>query len=102
MGVRHLSVEAATAHLSLSVKEVSCFRLAFWLCLCLWSQTQRFQTDVPRASEIQCVFVSSGSWGIPVLQERGLSVKQCVILFCRGKQVFNISGKTEIRELWGW
>lgn len=76
MGVRHLSVEAATAHLSLSVKEVSCFKLAIWLCLCLWSQTQRFQTDVPRP-EIRCVFAFSGSWGIPVLQESALGEGVC-------------------------
>lgn len=51
MGAGHLDVEAATAHLPLSVKGVPCSRLAFWLCPCLWSQTQSFQTDVPRASE---------------------------------------------------
>lgn len=65
-----------------------------------------FQTDVPRASETQCVFVSSGIWSVPVLQKKKKKVcsrvEGCVISSCRGKQVFNISGRTETRELWGW
>lgn len=46
-----------------------------------------------------------------ILQEAGVSrcykkegtrVEGCVILSCRSKQVCNISGRTETRELWGW
>lgn len=45
MGARDLSVETATARLSLFILET-----CLWLCPCLCSPVQSFQTDVPRAS----------------------------------------------------
>lgn len=46
MGAEDLSVETATACLSLSILEA-----CVWLCPCLCSPALSFQTDVPRASE---------------------------------------------------
>lgn len=46
---------------------------------------------LPQEAGVSRCYKKEGSW-----------VEGCVILSCRGKQVCNISGRTETRDLWGW
>lgn len=84
---------------SASQRCVSCFRaFAVPLPACGLKLGQMFpellRLDVsllPQEAGVSRCYKKEGSW-----------VEGCVILSCRGKQVCNISGRTETRELWGW